>query len=44
MNKYSLKAYNYAKGRWRFYSTTSVIKLMEKIKELKELGYSVEVK
>ena len=42
MNKYMIKAIR--PDRIRFYSTMSVENLIRKIKELKALGYIVEVK
>ena len=42
MNKYSIKATR--PDRVRFYSTSSIANLVRKIRELKELGYKVEVK
>ena len=42
MNKYTIKAIR--PDRVRFYSTLSIENLVKKIKELKALGYKVEVK
>ena len=42
MNKYTIKAIR--ADRVRFYTTLSVQNLIAKIKELRELGYKVEVK
>ena len=42
MNKYTIKATR--PDRVRFYGTSSIENLIRKIKELKALGYKVEVK
>lgn len=42
MNKYTIKAIR--PDRTRFYGTSSIADLIRKIRELKELGYKVEVK
>lgn len=44
MNKYTIRATNMQIGRIRFYGTNSIRSLLLKIKELKSLGYIVEVK